>query len=130
MNGDVDAATRTIGQVIGSPSDPRVQEKKIESSERKKSQKKKSWLYLLFTPRYLKWLIGTAGTWFLLDIAYYGTTISSPLVLKLLNPHAQLITNTFYTLIIFLVAAVRAISWPLLRSTAWGANGSSALASV
>lgn len=106
MNGDLEAATRTVGQVIGSPNDVRVQEKKAQSIEKQKTEKKKSWLYLLFTPRYLKWLIGTAGTWFLLDIAYYGTTISSPLVLKLLNPHAQLITNTLYTLTIFLVAAV------------------------
>ncbi|GCE05785.1 MFS transporter [Dictyobacter aurantiacus] len=106
MNGDLEAATRTVGQVIGTPGDTRVQEKKAAKVERKKQEKKKSWLYLLFTPRYLKWLVGTAGTWFLLDIAYYGTTISSPLVLKLLNPHAHLITNTFYTLIIFVVAAV------------------------
>jgi MFS transporter, PHS family, inorganic phosphate transporter len=66
----------------------------------------KSWLSLLLLPRYLRWLIGTAGAWFLLDIAYYGTTISSPLVLKALNSHASLITNMFYTLIIFVVAAL------------------------
>ena len=71
-----------------------------------KRQPAKSWLYLLFTRRYLLWLIGTAGTWFLLDIAYYGTTISSPLVLKSLNPHSDLVTNMFYTLIIFVVAAL------------------------
>jgi len=40
-----------------------------------------------------------------LDIAYYGTTISSPIVLKALNSHANLVTNMFYTLIIFVVAA-------------------------
>jgi MFS family permease len=60
----------------------------------------------LLTSRYLKWLIGTAGAWFLLDIAYYGTTISSPLILKSLNPHSTLLTNMFYTLIIFVVAAL------------------------
>ncbi len=69
------------------------------------SRAKKSWLYLLLTPRFLRWLVGTAGAWFLLDIAYYGTTISSPLVLKSLNPHANLVTNMVYTLIIFVVAA-------------------------
>ena len=106
MNGDVAAASRTVGQVIGTPKEEKIEEKKAEVLSQEKKQKKKSWLYLLFTPRYLKWLIGTAGTWFLLDIAYYGTTISSPMVLKLINPHAQLITNTFYTLLIFLVAAV------------------------
>jgi MFS family permease len=66
----------------------------------------KSWLYLLLTRRYLLWLIGTAGAWFFLDIAYYGTTISSPIVLKALNSHANLVTNMFYTLIIFVVAAL------------------------
>jgi MFS family permease len=71
-----------------------------------KQNRVKSWLYLLLTPRYLRWLIGTAGAWFLLDVAYYGTTISSPLVLKALNTHSNLVTNMFYTLIIFVVAAL------------------------
>ena len=71
-----------------------------------KSRPARSWLYLLLTKRYLPWIIGTAGAWFLLDIAYYGTTISSPLVLGALNPKADLITNMFYTLIIFVVAAL------------------------
>jgi MFS family permease len=65
-----------------------------------------NWLSLLLRPRYRRWLLGTAGAWFLLDIAYYGTTISSPFVLKSLNPHADLITNLFSTLAIFVVAAL------------------------
>jgi PHS family inorganic phosphate transporter-like MFS transporter len=69
-------------------------------------QPRKSWFHLLFTPRYLGWIIGTAGAWFLLDIAYYGTTISSPLVLKALNSHANAVTNMTYTLLIFLIAAL------------------------
>src|SRR6266513_2849100 len=33
----------------------------------------------LFTTRHLLiWLIGAAGTWFLLDFSYYGTTVSTP----------------------------------------------------
>src|SRR6266568_5079200 len=40
------------------------------------------------------------------DVAYYGTTISSPLVLKSLNPHSELVTNMLYTLLIFVVAAL------------------------
>src|SRR2546421_2186019 len=75
-------------------------------STQQKQTRVKSWLYLLLTPRYLRWLIGTAGAWFLLDVAYYGTTISSPLVLKALNTHSNLVTNMFYTLIIFVVAAL------------------------
>ena len=36
--------------------------------------------------RMLIWLIGTAGGWLLLDFCYYGNTISSPEILKLINP--------------------------------------------
>jgi len=80
----------------------------VSSDATMQSKKKpgRSWLYLLLTRRYLLWLIGTSGAWFLLDIAYYGTTISSPIVLKALNSHANLVTNMFYTLIIFVVAAL------------------------
>jgi len=39
----------------------------------------------------LIWLIGTAGTWLLLDFAYYGNSISSPEILKLLDPSASLL---------------------------------------
>lgn len=54
---------------------------------------------------YLLTLVGTAGTWFAFDYAYYGNTISTPLILKLVAPHASLITSIAWTLIIFAVAA-------------------------
>ncbi|HZR41915.1 MAG TPA: MFS transporter [Ktedonobacteraceae bacterium] len=103
LQGDVEGAASTIQQVTRNQNGQRAQSK---SAQPKAQQVKKSWLHLLLTPRYLTWLIGTAGTWFLLDIAYYGTTISSPLVLKLLNPHTSLVTNMLYTLVIFIVAAL------------------------
>jgi PHS family inorganic phosphate transporter-like MFS transporter len=107
MNGDINAATHTIGQVTGTKStDKQKPPSQMTTNQPRTRMKRKSWFYLLFTPRYLRWLIGTAGSWFLLDIAYYGTTISSPIILKLLNPHASLKVNTFYTLLIFLIAAV------------------------
>jgi len=56
--------------------------------------------------RMLLWLIGTAGAWCLLDFAYYGNTISSPEILKLLNPNATLLHNTLIQLAIFAVFAV------------------------
>lgn len=61
---------------------------------------------LLTTNRYFLWLIGAAGTWFLLDIAYYGTTVSTPLVVKLFSPHTTLSENMLYTLLIFVIAAL------------------------
>ena len=54
----------------------------------------------------LLWLIGTAGCWALLDFAYYGNTISSPEVLKLINPHGTLLENTLLQLAIFAVFAL------------------------
>lgn len=61
----------------------------------------------LFTARHLLiWLIGAAGSWFLLDVSYYGTTVSTPLVIKLFSPQTTLIQNMLYTLLIFVVAAL------------------------
>ena len=55
------------------------------------------------------WLIllaGTAGTWFLLDYAYYGNTISTPQILSLISPTASIMTKIALQLAIFVVAAV------------------------
>ena len=61
----------------------------------------------LFTTRHLLiWLIGAAGTWFFLDVSYYGTTVSTPLVIKLFSPQTTLIQTMLYTLLIFVVAAL------------------------
>jgi MFS transporter, PHS family, inorganic phosphate transporter len=55
------------------------------------------------------WLImlaGTAGTWFLLDYAYYGNTISTPQILALISPTASTMTKIALQLAIFVVAAL------------------------
>jgi MFS family permease len=56
--------------------------------------------------RMLLWLIGTAGAWALLDFCYYGNTISTPEILKLLNPRASELHNVLIQLAIFAVFAV------------------------
>jgi len=56
--------------------------------------------------RWLVILAGTAGTWFLLDYAYYGNTISTPQILSLISPHASTMTKIALQLAIFVVAAV------------------------
>jgi PHS family inorganic phosphate transporter-like MFS transporter len=60
----------------------------------------------LTTRRWLITLAGTAGTWFLLDYAYYGNTISTPQILGLISPHASTMTKITLQLVIFVVAAV------------------------
>ena len=56
--------------------------------------------------RMLVLLLGTAGSWFLFDYAYYGNTLSLPVILKDVAPGASLITKLVWTLGIFLVFAV------------------------
>jgi MFS family permease len=56
--------------------------------------------------RILVLLAGTAGSWFLLDYAYYGNTISTPQIIKLISPTASTMTTIAIQLAIFVVAAV------------------------
>ncbi|QSO47565.1 MFS transporter [Alicyclobacillus mengziensis] len=58
------------------------------------------------TPKYLLMLLGTAGTWFVFDYAYYGNTISTNAILKLVSPHMSLLQSESLSLIIFAIAAV------------------------
>ncbi len=51
-------------------------------------------------------LIGASLAWFLIDFAYYGNTVSSPLVLHAISPKASLLTATLTQLAIFTIAAV------------------------
>ena len=56
--------------------------------------------------RMLVLLIGTAGSWFLFDYAYYGNTLSLPAILKQVDSTASLETKLLWTLGIFVVFAV------------------------
>ncbi len=56
--------------------------------------------------RYLIMLLGTAGTWFIFDYAYYGNTISTPQILRLVSPHATTMDTIALELAIFVIAAV------------------------
>ncbi len=51
-------------------------------------------------------LLGTAGTWFLFDYAYYGNTLSLPSILKEVSPNASLETKLVWTLALFVVFAL------------------------
>jgi len=61
---------------------------------------------LLTSRTLLTTLIGTAGCWFLLDYAYYGNTISTPLIINLISPRASQTAAIAIELAIFAVAAV------------------------
>jgi MFS family permease len=51
-------------------------------------------------------LIGASAAWFLMDAAYYGNTVSSPLVLSALSNDHTLLHKTLTQLVIFAVFAV------------------------
>ena len=50
-------------------------------------------------------LVGASLAWFLMDFAYYGNTVSSPLVLSVLTPDKSILTHTLIQLGVFVVAA-------------------------
>lgn len=56
--------------------------------------------------KYIIYLIGTAGAWFLLDIALYGNGVSSILIMDKIAPHASLVIHTLLSGLIFLCFAV------------------------
>ena len=51
-------------------------------------------------------LLGTAGTWFLFDYAYYGNTLSLPIILKDVAPEAGLEAKLVWTLVLFTIFAL------------------------
>ena len=96
-------AEAAIGAATGTATAPRSAP---ESKARNPQSALGGFMILARSRRMLLWLIGTAGCWALLDFCYYGNTISTPEILKLLNPHASLLHNTLVQLGIFVVFAV------------------------
>jgi MFS family permease len=60
----------------------------------------------LTNPRMLLLLLGTAGSWFLFDYAYYGNTLSLPAILNKVNATASLETKLAWSLGMFVLFAV------------------------
>lgn len=50
-------------------------------------------------------LLGASLAWFLMDFAYYGNTVSSPLVLAAIAPHRDVLAHTLMQLAVFAIAA-------------------------
>jgi PHS family inorganic phosphate transporter-like MFS transporter len=51
-------------------------------------------------------VVGTAGTWFVFDYAYYGNTLSLPVILKGVDPGATVTAKLMWSLAMFVVFAV------------------------
>jgi MFS family permease len=63
---------------------------------------------LLTNRRHLRMLLGTAGAWFVFDYAYYGNSVSAPLIVKsVLGAGQHALTQTLgLNLAVFTIAAV------------------------
>lgn len=96
VQGKAQEARQSLSRFVGA---------QITGSAEVKRQRLSFWQFIS-NPKYLLYLVGTAGTWFVFDYAYYGNSISMPLVLKLVAPSATPITTYAWTLIVFAVAAV------------------------
>jgi MFS transporter, PHS family, inorganic phosphate transporter len=60
----------------------------------------------LFCKPWGKYLIGTAGAWFLLDIVFYGNAVSSSFIMHSINKQGSLLMHTLIACALFLVFAV------------------------
>ena len=60
----------------------------------------------LLSKKWLTCLVGTAGAWFLLDVAFYGNGVSSVMIINALKPHASLSAHTAISACLFLLFAV------------------------
>ncbi len=72
-----------------------------------------------------KWLIGTSVAWFLLDIAYYGNTISNQQFVGAVSPHGTQIQNWLVSLLVFAFAAFPGILIVRIRNGPLGAQNDS-----
>jgi MFS transporter, PHS family, inorganic phosphate transporter len=101
--GATEEAEAAIGAATGAAAAPRAA---AGSKARHTQGALEGFRTLATSRRMLLWLAGTAIGWALLDFCYYGNTISTPEILKLLNPHASELHNVLVQLAIFAVFAV------------------------
>ena len=77
-------------------------------------------LELLRDRRLLRLLLATAGSWFVFDYAYYGNTLSLPVILKGVDPSADLLAKLTWSLVMFVVFAVPGYALAVLKMDRFG----------
>jgi MFS transporter, PHS family, inorganic phosphate transporter len=85
------------------------------TGSRRREQPAEGLRAFLASRRLLVILAGTAGCWFLLDYAYYGNTISTPLIIGLISSHSSTMTTIAIQLAIFTVAALPGYALAIAR---------------
>ncbi len=77
-------------------------------------------LELLRDRRLLRLLVATAGSWFVFDYAYYGNTLSLPVILKGVDPSADLLAKLAWSLVMFVVFAVPGYALAVVKMDRFG----------
>ena len=97
--GDVKAAAQAVKDFRGVD----VRAKSVVKSQ---FAKKASLKDFFRNKHYMITLFGTAGSWFLMDYAYYGNTISTPMIINSISPHITLEAKILSSFLIFTVFAL------------------------
>ncbi|HTW11469.1 MAG TPA: MFS transporter, partial [Solirubrobacteraceae bacterium] len=103
--GAEDEAAAAVAEALGQAPPEQASAPKPESRARARQGMFEGWRNIVTNPTLLKLAIGTSVCWFMMDFSYYGNTIASPEIIKLLSPTAGLVHSTLITLLIFLLAA-------------------------
>ena len=98
VQGNVDGTVAAINDITGS--NIKVKQDNQQAGVKAKAK----WTDILKYPYNVR-LLGTMGSWFLLDWAFYGNSISWPLVMKSFLPHATFIQGLALATIVFIVFA-------------------------
>ncbi len=99
--GDREKATKAANEFMSKDVD-----QKIGFSVEKSEKKRNNLMGFIANKKYMLTLLGTAGSWFLLDYAYYGNTISTPIIMNAIASASTLETKVLNTLLIFLIFAL------------------------
>jgi MFS family permease len=68
----------------------------------------------------VRWLWGASGAWFVLDLAYYGNTISNQQFVSAVQPHASQVQTLFVSFLVFLIAALPGYLLAMYGMDKWG----------
>ncbi len=101
-----DAFAQTANHVLGELQSATAHEHRAADEIAARTSFREGFLKLIGR-RYLAIrLIGASLAWFLMDFAYYGNTVSSPMVLNAIAPQQSLLSHVLLQLAVFALAAV------------------------
>ena len=105
-SGHHEAFTSTAHRILGTAQGEAAAEALPQTEPRLKTSFREGFRVLLARRTLACRLIGASLAWFFMDFAYYGNTVSSPLVLKAVTPNQSLLWHTLLQLAIFAIAAM------------------------